>query len=375
MRYPRTVSLYLLREVGTYTLVGLAAVSLVFIGGNLVRRLADFLLIGVALSDVMVIVRSVVLVTLAYTVPLSFLFGALVGVGRLAADSEIVALRASGIGLRDLVLPVFALGFLVSCLTWYIALEVEHRAKRQIRDVVVSITASGRLIEPRRFKQLGDRMFYVASRDRDNRLEGVFIADQSDPERPLLIFAEEGDFSLDAETHEVRVRLRDGDVHMDGSPGSQPDYYRMSFHVLEYAFQVSLPRADDFSQLRPRDMTMQELRDIVDRARDGESISHLWKEEVEYYEVQIHRRYALPVAPMIFALLAVPLSLRRSRGAHARGAMLCALLALAYYVVLSFSQYVALSGLVPAAVALWWPNGIFAALAAWLLARARRVPA
>jgi len=375
MRPSRTISLYLLREVGIYTLLGMAAVTFVFIGANLVRRLSDFLMIGVAPSDVLVIVRSVVVVTLAYTVPISFLFGALVGVARLASDSEITAMRASGIGLGGIVLPVLLLGILVSCLTWYLALEVEHRAKRQIRDVVMSMTATGRLIEPGRFKQLGERMVYVASRDRDNHLEGVFIADQSDPERPLLIFAEAGEFAFDVDSQEAHVLLRDGDIHLEGDPGSQADYYRMSFVSLEYVFRVPMPRGGDFRMLRPRDMTMDELREVVSRARAGESISHLFKDQVEDYEVQIHRRYALPVAPMIFALLAVPISLRRSRGARAWGALLCGLLVAVYYGILSASEYFALEGFVPAALALWWPNLVFAGLAAVLIARARRVPA
>ena len=103
MALPRTIAFYVMREVLLYTLLGLVAVSFVFIGHNLVRRLADFLMVGVDPADIFVIVRSVLLVTLAYTVPIAFLFGALVGVARLAADGEITAMRACGIGLRDMV--------------------------------------------------------------------------------------------------------------------------------------------------------------------------------------------------------------------------------------------------------------------------------
>lgn len=375
MRISRTIFFYVLREVVVYTLLGLAAVSLIFIGTNLAQRVADFLMIGVSLTDVLAIVWSVVVVTLAYTVPVAFLFGALVGVARMASDSEILAMRACGIGLKDVVLPIFCVGVLVSGLCWYIVFDVEHRAKRELRDRVVAMAAEGRMIEEGRFKQIGDRMFYVESRDRQNRLRGVFIADQSNPQRPLLVFAESGEFSFDPEQQRVRMVLRDGDLHAEGNEETPHDHYRMTFDSFEYIFPVNLPGAVDASLLRPRDLSTAQLRDIIARARAGESLDNLWVDQVEQYEVQLHRRYALPVAPMLFALLAVPLSVGRSRGARSWGVLLCGVIMAGFYGVLSFTQYLAFEGIVPAAVALWVPNALLGALGGVLLWRLRRLPA
>ena len=372
MRFPRTVSLYIAREVLLYSLVGLAAVSVVFIGRNLLGRLTAFLMIGVALSDVLAITRCVVVVTLAYTVPISFLFGALVGIGRLASDLEIKALRSCGVPLANIVLPVFALGFLVSCLTWYIALDVEHRAKRELRGMLMAMTTSGTLIEPGKFTHVGSRMFYVENRDRDNRLEGVFISDASDPERPLLIFAEYGEFDFDPEEQKVRIRLQNGDLHWEEEGDSGGEYNKMSFLSFEYAFDFRIATEIHSHLVRPRDMTMEDLRGVIAKARAGESLDHLYAKKVEEYEMQIHRRFALPVAPMVFALLAVPLALQRGRGARSWGVLLCGLLVTLYYAVLSFGQYLALEALVPPAVALWLPNGVFGLVALAFLVRADR---
>jgi lipopolysaccharide export system permease protein len=158
MRVPRTLWLYVAREVLLYSLIGFAAVSVVFIGQNLLRFLSDFLLIGVSGSDVLSIVKCVVIGVLAYTIPISFLFGALAAIGRMASDVEITAMRTSGVGVRELLVPVFAIGLMVSCLTWHIALDVEHRAKRELRGVLVSITLSGTIIEPQKFTQVKERI-------------------------------------------------------------------------------------------------------------------------------------------------------------------------------------------------------------------------
>ncbi len=83
------------------------------------------------------------------------------------------------------------------------------------------------------------------------------------------------------------------------------------------------------------------------------------------------RRIALPAAPVLFALIGVPLGLSRVRGARSRGVLVCALLGLGYYVILSFSQHLALASLLPAAVAVWIPNVTFGLTAAVLICRAR----
>jgi lipopolysaccharide export system permease protein len=372
MRGSRTVSRYVAREVVLYSLVGLAAVSVVFIGQNVLRYLAKFLMIGVSLSEVLWILRCVVIAILTYTVPIAFLFGALAAVGRMAADSEVLAMRSCGLGLRDLVLPVTLLGVVVSCITWYLALEVEHRVKRELREVLVSMTASGRMLESGRFTRVGDRVFYVESRDRDNQLSGVFVSDESDPDRPLLIFAERGRFSFDADTARVKIRLSRGEVHFDGEGLSGGGYDRMVFDSLEYVFRAELEQELSPGRVRAKDMTMGELRDVIARARSGESLDHFRNKRVEAYEIQVHRRLALPLAPTLFALAAVPLALRRGRGARAWGAVLCGLLVAGYYAILSFSQYLALVGVLPPALALWCPNLVFAAGSAELLRRARQ---
>jgi len=370
MRGPWTVYRYVLTEVTTYTLVGLVAVSLVFIAHNLLRRVDQLLMIGVTAGDILTVLGSILLVTLAYTVPIAFLFGALVGLGRLASDSEMLALRTCGIGLRDVVVPVLALGAVVSMLSGYIVLEQEHRAKRTLRDILISITASGRMLQPKAFTQVGHRMFYVEGRDRNNVLEGVFIADQADPQQPLLVFARTGKFSFDVESSVGRVLLRDGDIHR-GSNGSEVAQ-RITFRTFEYVFPVALTSIGP-GRLRPRDMTMVELREVVALARSGGSLNHLIEKNAEKYEGQIQRRYAVPFAPIVFALLAVPLSAIRMRGARAWGALLSALLVGGYYGMVGFSEYLAEVG-VPAVAALWLPNLCFATAGLVLLLRMRRIP-
>jgi lipopolysaccharide export system permease protein len=369
-RLPRKLSAYILREVVGYTLLGLMAITVIFLSQNLLRLLDELMAVGFSSADLFAVLRCLIPMLLSYTLPVAFLFGVLLATTRMASDQEIIAMRACGLGLREVLAPVVALGFAISCGSWYLQLEVEHAARRELRDVVQSMVARGSVIEGGRFSHLGDRVLYVDHVDRDNRLERIVIADRSDPKRPVTIFAESGRFSFDPERAELRLRLQSGDVHIE--PQRDDDRYRrIAFLSIDYSFDVELALRAAFGSLRPYDMTIAELREIVARAEAGGSLDHLAEKNPAAYQVHIHRRFAMPLAPTLFAMVGIPLGLRRTRGARSWGALLCVAMTFLYYLLLKGSEMLALEGVLPAALAIWIPNAVFAAAGLALLSRAR----
>ena len=75
MRAPRTITLYLVRGVLVYMVLGLLGAGLVFISNQMLRFLDEFLLVGVTWSHFLTIIRSVVTIIGTYTLPIAFLFG------------------------------------------------------------------------------------------------------------------------------------------------------------------------------------------------------------------------------------------------------------------------------------------------------------
>ncbi len=383
-----------------YMAVGLVGASIVFLGQNLLRYLGDFLRIGVAFSDVLMVLRAVIVVIMTYTIPIGFLFGVLAGVGRMASDSEIAAFRTNGLGIGTVLAPVLVLSVLVSAVTAYLSIEVEHRTKRQLRDLLVSMTTSGRMIQPQRFTHIEDRMIYVDSRDRDDRLEGVFISDRSNKHRPLLIFAEFGTFSYEQDLGQVQLRLKNGAIHIEPENKATDDtadgvnenegrkkkpastngggkrgegYRKISFQTFDYAFDVDARQRAGFGRVRPKDMTMAELKSIIAQGRAGKRLSKLDRYGLREFEVQLQRRYALPLAPIVFALIAVPLSLRQLKGVGSRGVIVCGVLCIIYYCTVTFFQYLAVQAVLPVILALWLPNLGLGAVGVALVLRARRI--
>jgi lipopolysaccharide export system permease protein len=370
MRVPRTLSVYLVRQMLGWTAIGLLAITIVFLSQNLLRMLDKLLLVEIPARDLGTLVACIVAALLTYTVPIAFLFGVMVSIGRMAADSEILALRACGLGLRQLLLPVLGLAAAISMVTAWLLLDVEHRSRRELREAVIAMTTHGSMLEPGEFKRVADRIVFVRSRDRENRLEGVLISDRTDPRRAFMIFAESGVFGWDAERGQARFRLHNGDLHIESEVAGAAEYKRIGFEDFEYAFAVKSLVELAAAQLRPKDMTTDELRAAAaqrEAAGDGAPDRRLTE-----YRLQIHRRYALPFAPLLFALVGVPLAMRSTRSGRSLGTLLCAALVGAYYGALTFSQFLALGGWIPAGLALWVPNLLCAGAAVLLLARARR---
>jgi len=368
MRGSRTLTRYIVREVLLYTLLGLVTIGLILLARNLARSLDELIGAGFVLRDLLSLMRLLGISLLLYALPVSFLFGVLLAVARMAGDVEILALRACGLGLRQLLWPVLALGLLFGALTGYLARDVEPAARRELRTLLVSFVARGAGLEPGQFLRFGDVLLYVDGRGGD-RLQGVVVSDRRDPERPLIVFASEGRMALEPDGS-LALALEHGDIHIDASDGSDGRELRISFDRFDYRFDPGEMLGE--TRWRAKEMSFAELSDTVARLHKTVWRADLRDAPIDY-EVDRQRRLAAPAAPVLFGLVGLPIGMRRTRGARAWGALWCAGLAFLYYGLQLFTTFLAERTWIGAPAALWLPNLGFALLAAVLLLRARRV--
>ena len=376
MRLPRILAGYIVREVAQYTALGFLVFGTLMLTQNLLRTLGDLAEATAAVqpADLLTVLALLAPVLTTYALPVAFLFGVLLAVGRMASDTEIKAMGACGLGPWALVGPVLAMALCVSLATGYLMQQVEPAMRGSLRALVARAASRSLGLEPGRFRGLDRRILYVRERD-ENDLRGVVIWDHSSQTSPFTVFAEEGLFNYDPEAGSVQLVLRRGDVHFEPSPDDPGKYRRIGFETFDYSFTVGEFLATEASRLKPRDMSMAELHANLERVRsasDPREIVDLREQQPAPYEIQIQRRFALPVTPIVFALVGVPLGLRRVRGARAAGAMLCIVLVFAYYALLSLAEFLGEKTAVPASLALWLPNAVFLSLGVFLLLRARR---
>ena len=181
---------YILRDVLLYTSLGLTVFSLLLMVQNTLRFLEELLGAGVGLRGFVQLMGLILPSYLAYVLPTSLLMGVLLSFGRMSADGEIIAMRAAGVSVKRLLPPIFALSAVAALLTGYLLFELEPRSHQQMRRLVREMARAVQVAEPGKFRKLGQRTLYVHQLgDETCTLEGVLIADFSDPRRSLYIAA------------------------------------------------------------------------------------------------------------------------------------------------------------------------------------------
>ncbi len=306
------------------------------------------------------------------TIPMSLLFGILIAVGRLASDSELVALRASGVSLLSLYRPVLLLSAALTTANTALmvyALPWGNSSLQQLRLDILTQTVAQQ-VQPRVFyEEWEPYVVYVFEvPPGQSRWKGVFLA-QSLPsaEDNEITTAEWGEVRVEEEGERVVLLLHDAIRHKVNL--NAPDRYEISRHrrlelVLEDQF-TSTQRAKISVSKGVRELTLEELRDLRD---DPSSTA----EQRNLAEVEVHKKFSIPAACMVFGLFALPLGFNNRRGGKASGFALSILVILIYYILLSNGEEAARFGRIPAWAGMWAPNVILAVAGVFLLLRRNR---
>ncbi len=362
---PRILWRYILRDVFLYSLLGLSVFSLLLVVQNTLRFLEDLLAAGVGLRGLTLLVGLILPSYLAYAIPTSLLMGVLLAFGRMSADGEIIAMRASGVSVPRLLPPVLALGTLAAVLTGYLLFELEPRSHQRMKQLVREMARTVKLMEPGSFRRLGQRTVYVHDiGDETCPLKGVLIGDFSDPRRTLYIAARCASVQDGSKSTSVALELLDGSIHFSESTS---DRYR-KIHFVKMETEVEFTSS---GQPRARDLTFAELLEYDARFERGETppLRHATPHTVQ---VQIQRRLAFPFASVLLTFLSVPLGIRPLRAGRSAGALTAVALMGLYWVVFSAGEMAAESGWIPVWVGLWSANVLVLGLALYLMRLAIR---
>lgn len=318
-----------------------------------VLRLTEFALIhGVDLKTIAEIIAYIVISMSPALFPMSLLFAVILTYGRLSADSEIVALKASGLHMGVLLAPALILGLIVGVIS---AQTTYHIAPWGNRQFEVLYTRMGNMkaaatIKPGTFSEgFFDLVVYTNDVDTETgTLKDVFIYDESRGEAPLTIIAKAGRIIPDPEApgHRVLLRLSNGDIHRQAST-----HTKIKFDT--YDIQLIDPIIETNREKSPQSLTIEEVRSSLQNP-------NLAKDDYLTLVTEYHKRSAIAVLCVVFAMIGVGLGTNTNRRSQKSGGMIiCIGLIIAYWVLyLSFEGF-ARNGTIQPVLAIWTPNLIF----------------
>jgi lipopolysaccharide export system permease protein len=325
---------------------------------------------GVSLVDVGMVMLSLVPHLLGYVIPVAFVLGVVLGVGRLAEDREVVALGAAGLSPVRLVRVPLLLGLVVAALGAWLSLSVEpasiHAARLRLNDVVkrnVTNDVRGGTF----YDQIPGYTIY-AERARGGRWENVLIQDRSNPDAPMLALSRRGRLEPVGAGQDMRLVLEQGEIHREEI--GTADYASAAFGKAEILVGLGTALSDRNVLARSsREATVSDLRARAAAARQKGDVK-----EARRQEGYLHRRLSAPLVVVAFALLGVPLGAER-RGGRAFGMGATFLLVVVHYLLLRGGEVLTQLGHLPAALALQLPNLVLGAAGLVLvLLMARRGP-
>jgi lipopolysaccharide export system permease protein len=331
---------YLAREILLPFAAALLFLTQLMLASQLLAQ-ADVLFgAGVSAWDVAAILADLVPHMLEYVLPVAFLLGAVLGVGRLAEDREVVALSAAGISPARLARVPLLLGAAVSALALWISLQLAPAGLRDARariDGVIRRNLQGEIRAGTFYEDIPGITLYATSADRRG-FRDVLIADRTNPAAPVLALAASGRFEA-APGGGLRLVLEDGELHRE-----QPD--ARDYVVARYRkaqIDLGLGRALDARnrlagspfELGPSEI----LRVAADPAGGG-------AEHVRRWHTFLWRRMAVPFGILALGLLAVPIGAAR-RGGRAFGYGMTLLAVVAYYSLLRLGEGLSQKGTLP----------------------------
>jgi len=350
----RILNRYILMEVLSHAAIGGAIFTFVLFIRYLPHLLEMIVRNSASLGSIVEIVFFTLPDMFTVTIPMAVLVGILLGLSRLAADSEITAMRASGIGVWSFVRVVSMVaiaGWGVSMLGHPGPRSESGRGHAPPRRVSGNAQASYE-VQPRVFyEDFKDYVLYiqdVRSGAGAANWRGIFLADVTNPHAPKITTADRATV-VNGPSQTITMRLRDGaesetvPVSLTSTPSP---LLRRPISLCRPA-----PRRMCASAAAIPPILAMTNRELLDRTHSKNG---------SIYEIEFQKRLAYPAACLVLMLVGVPLGISSRRGGKGAGFVLTIALVFIYYFLSSTGTALARQHKIPAFLGVWQANLLFA---------------
>jgi LPS export ABC transporter permease LptF/LPS export ABC transporter permease LptG len=368
----RIITRYILREVTSHALLGGVLFTFILFLHDLGNILGLFVRDSASLTDVVRIILYMLPNALSFTIPMAVLVGILLGLSRLAADSEITAMRASGMSALDFVRIVSIVSTTALVLGLVNSLYLTPRAASGLIALGESIKSSQASFEvqPRVFyEEFKDRVLYVQDitpTSGASLWHHVFLADLTEPANPHITTADSAVVvngtpnTPDAQT--IRLHLLNGGAH-DTSPTDPNQYNISTFSTTDIPIETD-PQEDTHLGRVNTPIQALSLHELWLR---GTAATATGSKDASVYRIEFNKRFSYPFACLVLMLVGVPLGISSKRGGKSTAFVLTIVLVFVYYLLSQIGAAFAQSGRLSPFLGVWGANLLFAAAGALLL--------
>lgn len=312
---------------------------------------------------------------LILTFPMSALLSALMAYGRLSGESELVALKAGGVGFFRVFIPGFCFCATIALMALLVNDALVPPTMRHCFDMMLKIKPDSELqraiiTSPRILENGEEQMVYAHSLNvKEGTLKGVFVHYFWDNRRLREIYADEARWT--GKTWQVKgLRFTDydkngGNVRYEGTGGE-------AWSTLSPQDSPPSPESLARRKLRPEEMSFRELGAYLDSMPHYAGGNPEAERQFNKYAVQYYTKISMPLTCLVFGAFAIPLSLRPQRTSTSIGFGLSLLFILLFYILMTVGQTLGEGGKIAPWLGAWLPNMVFSLVAVYLVMDASR---
>ncbi|MEP6569125.1 MAG: LptF/LptG family permease [Acidobacteriota bacterium] len=366
----KLIARYIIRAALPYVLLSLVLLTAILFTQQTGRfaELAIYTELPISLaSEIAVALLPSVLIL---TLPVAVLAGIVIGMSRMGSDSEIIAIRAAGVGTWSMLWPALVIGLAATAATTYLHLKEAPEAARDLRRVALqgALRKLDSPVEPRTFNtEIPGYVIYVRDGDKTQGSWGrVFIYAQLADGSTRVVTARSG--RIDSSNDRAELVLSDASAMKFPKPESgQSDYVVERLEQLRIT--INTGRAALLESFSQKDLQTEELdwNGITQQLHSGSP------EQEREAQRTLNRRLALSATPLVFALFGGLLGMRVKRGGRGAGVLLSIAVVVVYYLTTLLGESLAKNNTVSALTGEWLATGLMLLLSL-LLWRFDRIP-
>ena len=354
-----------------FLLCVVALLTLILIGRGLQLR-ELFLNLNLGILDVFILISFMMPMFLILVLPISCMLSIFLTFLRMSTDRELIALKAGGVSLYQMVLAPLLFSIFCMFFALFISLHGISWGMTSFRSSILDYanTKAKIVLQPGIFNQnlFGKTIFARKVDPISGKLEQVIFEDTLQNGKSVVTFlAPQGEIVTDEAAGQLKFILNNGHMYQVGDGKVSMLNFENYTATLDLSKLLSGVELDE---LRPKEMSWQALLRLASRNLEQ-------KQRFDYKVVlEIHKRLALPLACLVLGMFAMPVACSFEGGKRHHGIILALLMFLVYYSIFSLGMSVGETGKVPPAIAIWIPNGLFAlaALAGLYVSNKEQMP-
>lgn len=358
---------YILWQILLYTALCMGVFIFVLVAGKVIRDGAELLAVGrVSFSLFLELFGMLVLYVFTYALPLGLLTAILLVLGRLSAQREIVAIKAAGISLYRIAVPIFFIAIIGTILNVLINTYLAPLSKSTYKYKIANVFKNnpGNYIQKRSFiKDFPGYMIYVEDKDGDT-MKNLWVWEINNKrEVTALLKADEGLFSFEENSQSILLTLHHGSAEKRSQNIKDEHSPILIFDELPLKLPLQVSSSNQKGIKYIHMLTTEELLALKKDAIDNND----WPTQIKI-QTEIQKDFATAFSVFSLVVIAIPLGIKASRKETYANLALAVLLAGTYYTLLIIATWFDDQPQYRPDLIVWAPNILFQALGLiWLI--------